>query len=363
MAMTNIGVPKLEFNFRSAAEETDSRLKNGVVALIVRDAMKDGGVFSVASADDIPSKLSADNAAYVKRALIGSRGARPSRVYVSVIGAEADLVKDGAGALAAVDFDYLAGPPDLTAEDAAKLLAWLEKARKGYCIGKLVAADYPANNMAAVNFTASDINDGKAVHTAAAYCSRIAGILASTDLAASATFAPLPEVVSVGVVEDPDAAVNAGKLILLHDGRKAKLCRAVNSLTTVPAGGRESLRKIKVVEAVDLIRSYALRLGEDKYLGVKNNSYDNKLAYVSELQAYLLELEVLGVLEAGTGDASIDFDAQRAWLKAQGAAVDTMTDEQILQADTGSHVFIALTGTIMDAMEDFSLALTMGGNV
>ena len=139
---------------------------------------------------------------------------------------------------------------------------------------KLVAADYPADNMAVVNFSATDISDGTSTYTAGAYCSRIAGILASTDLAASATFAPLPEVVSVGAVEDPDAAVNAGKLILLHDGRKAKLCRAVNSLTTVPAGGKESLRKIKVVEAVDLIRSYALRLGEDKYMGVRNNSYD-----------------------------------------------------------------------------------------
>ncbi len=362
MAMTSIGVPKLEFTFRSAAEETASRLKNGVVALIIRDTMKNGGVFSVASGDDIPTQLSAANAAYVKRALMGSRGARPGRVYVSVIGTAGDIVTDGAGALAAVDFDYLAGPPDMTAEDAAKLLAWLETARRGYCIGKLVAADYPADNMAVVNFSATDISDGTSTYTAGAYCSRIAGILASTDLAASATFAPLPEVVSVGAVEDPDAAVNAGKLILLHDGRKAKLCRAVNSLTTVPAGGKESLRKIKVVEAVDLIRSYALRLGEDKYMGVRNNSYDNKLAFVAGLQEYLQELEALGVMAAGTGNAGIDFEAQRAWLKASGAAVEKMSDEEILQADTGSHVFILLSGTIMDAMEDFSLALTMGGN-
>ena len=49
MAMTSIGVPKLEFTFRSAAEETASRLKNGVVALIIRDTMKNEGLFSVAS--------------------------------------------------------------------------------------------------------------------------------------------------------------------------------------------------------------------------------------------------------------------------------------------------------------------------
>ncbi len=77
--------------------------------------------------------------------------------------------------------------------------------------------------------------------------------------------APLEEVESVAAVADPDSAVDGGKLILLHDGRKAKIARAVNSLTTVPEGQSPALKKIKVVEAIDLIRSYAIRLPEDRY--------------------------------------------------------------------------------------------------
>lgn len=357
------GVPKLTFTFRTAAEETAARLKNGVVALIVQDATATEGLYSVATEADIPAKLSADNADYVRRALIGSRGAKPSRVYVSVISAAEKLVSTGAAALAAVDFDYLAGPANMATSAAKQLMDWLLVARQGYCIGKLVAADHVGDNMACINFSASNIVAGGKTYAGAAYCSRIAGILASTDLAASATYAPLPEVTAVAAVADPDAAVDAGKLILLHDGKKAKLCRAVNSMTTLAEGVPASLRKIKMVEAVDLIRSYAMRLAEDRYIGQKPNSYDNKLALVAELQAYLQELETAGVLASGSGSAAIDFDAQRDWLKSAGVPVDTMTDPEILSAETGSHVFITLSGTILDAMEDFAVTLTMGGAV
>ena len=36
-----------------------------------------------------------------------------------------------------------------------------------------------------------------------------------------------------------------------------------------------------------------------------------------------------------------------------------MSEQEILEADTGSHVFVALSGTILDAMEDFHIGLTL----
>ena len=41
--------------------------------------------------------------------------------------------------------------------------------------------------------------------------------------------------------------------------------------------------------------------------------------------------------------------------------VESMSEQEILEADTGSHVFLALSGTILDAMEDFKTVLTIGG--
>lgn len=359
--MATIGVPKIEFTVQSAASAVAARLKNGIVAIILKDDTATPGLYTVADAQDLPSGLSATNKAYVLQALLGSRGSEPAQVILSVIDSEGDLVGDGAAPLAVTDCDYIVGPTDMNATAAAEVKAWLDTARTGYFIGKLVAADYAADSMAVVNFSASSIVAGGTTYTGAGYCARIAGILAATSIAASATYAPLEEVESVAAVADPDSAVDGGKLILLHDGRKAKIARAVNSLTTVPEGQSPALKKIKVVEAIDLIRSYAIRLTEDRYVGQKSNSYDNKLALVTELQEYLQELETAGVLAAGTGTAEVDFAAQRAWLKENGTAVESMSEQEILEADTGSHVFIALSGTILDAMEDFKTVLTIGG--
>ncbi len=359
-----MGAPRITFTFQRAAEAVTARLKNGVVGLILRDDGVAAGTYTASDETDLPSGLSAENRAYVLQALRGSRGRRPAKVLLSVMaaGAEADIVADGAAAFAAAEVDYIAGPPDMTAEEAAAVKSWLTRARNGYFVGKLVAADYAADDMAVVNFSASGIVAGGATYTGAAYCARIAGILASADLSSSATFAPLEEVAAVDAVEDMDAAIDAGKLILVHDGVKAKLSRAVNSMTTVPAGQSAGLKKIKVVEAVDLIRSYAMRLIEDSFVG-RGNSYANKMLLVSTLQAFLASLEAADVLSSGSASAGIDLEAQRAWLKDHGADVASMSDDEIAKADTGSETFFALRGTILDAMEDFCVGLTMGGTL
>ena len=69
----------------------------------------------------------------------------------------------------------------------------------------------------------------------------------------SATYAALPELTEVTARSSTEqtTAIDAGKLILIHDGQKAKIARAVNSLTTIPTGGSEDWRKIKIVEGMD----------------------------------------------------------------------------------------------------------------
>lgn len=204
------------------------------------------------SEEDIPTGLGAAVEANIRRAFLGGEQ-KPQKVLLVVIGAEDDLVEKGCAALAASDFDYLAAPSDVDEEAKTALVTWLDGVRKKYCIGKAVLPDHAADNMAVVNFSASGIVVGKETLTGADYCSRIAGLLAGTALSDSATSAPLDEVTAVDEIADADAAVAAGKLILVHDGRKVRLSRAVNSLVTVPENQSESLKKIKIVEAVDLI--------------------------------------------------------------------------------------------------------------
>ena len=359
--MADLGVPTLTITIKKAAQTVATRLKNGVAAVIVRDAGVTAGLYVLGSEEDIPTGLGAAVEANIRRAFLGGEQ-KPQKVLLVVIGAEDDLVEKGCAALAASDFDYLAVPSDVDEEEKTALVTWLDGVRKKYCIGKAVLPDHAADNMAVVNFSASGIVAGGETFTGADYCSRIAGLLAGTALSDSATSAPLDEVTAVNEIADPDAAVAAGKLILVHDGRKVRLSRAVNSLVTVPEDQSESLRKIKIVEAVDLIRQQAKVIIDDKFRG-KGNSYDTKQLIVSTLYEFLLELEKETVIHEGTSYVELNLQKQRAWLKEQGVDVTGMTDEEILKADTGSKIFVKMGGTILDGMEDFDIEFYMGGNV
>ena len=358
MATTTLGMPTLTISVKKAADTVVSRLQSGVVAMIVRDATETAGLYVVGDKADIPSKLAAATAAQVERALIGGIN-RPQKVLLSVIGTEADLVQVGAAALASSDFDYLSVPDDADEDEMEALVEWLDGIRANYSVGKAVLPDHAADNMAVINFSASGIQVGGASYTGAQYCSRIAGLLAGTPLTNSATSAVLSEVTGVTAVADPDAAVAAGKLILVYDGRKAKLGRAVNSLVTVPADQSEGLRKIKIAAAVDLIRRECKLLIEDNYTG-QGNSYDNKLVILAAFQDLLDTLGREGVLQEGSGWAELNLEKQRAWLKEQGVDVASMTDQEILQADTGSYIWIKMGATILDGMEDFDVEFFMG---
>lgn len=192
---------------------------------------------------------------------------RPSAVYVSVVPA-AGTIAAGFGALAAYTYDYIAGPPDISAEDATALAALVKERRKLRYIGKAVLPNTAADYEGVINFVSAGIAaGGKTAFSAAAYCSRIAGMLAGTPAQCSATYAQLSEVTGVTATENPDAAVDAGKLFIIDDGRVRKLSRAVTSKVTIGDTEPEALKKIKMTAAIDLIRYYAVSSVEDDYFG------------------------------------------------------------------------------------------------
>lgn len=354
-----MGLPELNFAFETAAESVVSRSKQGVVALILRDAGLTPGVYTVSHTADIPAELGAGNTAYVKQALIGYLSL-PSKVYLSVIGADG-TVDDGLDQLSGLAYDYLAGPPDLTDEEGAALAEYIKTRREGNYTGKAVLPHVAANHEGVVNFTTDDIVVGKTTYDAAGYCARIAGILAGTPINCSATAAKLAEVTGVEKLDDKaqDAAIDGGQLIAYHDGRQIKLGRAVTSKSKLGTGESEALKKIKVVEAIDLIHYYAVTTVEDNYLGQCANTYDNKCLLVAALRSFLGQLEDNEVLEEGSSAAEIDLDATRSYLVSQGVDVTELSDDEIRKHTTGSYVFVKLSGTVLDAMEDFSIALSV----
>jgi len=356
-----MGLPKLTFTLKKAARTVAARTSQSVVALIIRDS-KANGVHAIYQESDIPSTLGADNVAYIKRAMIGHIN-RPSVVYVSVIAAAAEIAT-GFSALANYSYDYLCGPVDISTADATALAALVKAQRKLRYIGKAVLPNTAADDEGIVNFVSSGIVVGSTTYAAAAYCSRIAGILAGTPADCSATYAVLSEVTAVTATATPDDAVDAGKVFLIDDGRVRKLSRAVTSKTTLSATEPEALKKIKMTAAIDLIRYYAMTAVEDEYLGKCANSYDNKCILLTAVRDYLKQLEDSNVLKAGSSGAKLDADAARAYLVKQAsdagdtdeaARIRALSDEAVIKEDTGSYVFLNLYGWVLDAMEDFNI--------
>lgn len=356
-----MGLPELSFSLQKAAQTVAARVSAGNVALILRDA-KANGVYTVYRESDIPSELGTANIAAIKRAMVGYIN-KPVLIYVCVIGTDTDI-SEGFSALATYSYDYLAGPVDISEEDAAALVDLVKAQRKKRYVGKAVLPDTAADDEGVINFVAASIKSGDTSYTAAAYASRIAGMLAGTPADCSATYAPLPELTGVDAQDDADAAVDAGKLILLDDGRQVKLGRAVTSKVTLSNTEPALLKKIKMVAAVDLIRYYGITTVEDEYLGKCANTYDNKCILLTALRDFLTDLETQSVLVSGSSGAELDAEAIRAYLLKEAAGdvteegrIKALTDEELRKEDTGSHVFLLLYGRVLDAMEDFHIVL------
>ncbi len=231
--------------------------------------------------------------------------------------------------------------------------------RKAYKPVKLVRpyGSAGSDDMGIIEVDETDMKDKDGVVTAAEFCARLAGILAGIPVSMSATNVAIPELTQVTKrsKEEQEAAIKAGKLILIHDGIQAKIARAVNSLTTIPTGGSEDWSKIKIAQGMDTISYYLHSTIDSSYVGRYANTYDNKQLLVAAIQDYLTYLEAANVLASGSSFVEVDYDGQLKWLTDNKVDTSGMTRQQVLEAQTGSWVFLRCGGRLVDAMEDFTI--------
>ncbi|MGI6029766.1 MAG: phage tail sheath subtilisin-like domain-containing protein [Candidatus Heteroscillospira sp.] len=358
---TTTGLPTLSISFKAAAQEAANRAKKGTAAVIVRDS-KAQGVHPMNSAALIPEELGTANQEYIRSAFTGSDRGAPSLVIALVIapGTETtEALEEGLKLISAYGIDYIAAPSDATAAELAALNTWVKAQRALYRTVKLVRpfAATGSDDMGIIELEETGAYAGTKSVSAAYLCGRIAGILAGTGMGQSCTYAALPELTEVAArsVSEQEAAIKAGKLILVHDGRQAKIARGVNSLTTIPSDGKADWCKIKIVEGMDIITYFLRTTIENSYIGRYANTYDNKQLLITAVSDYLLYLESAGVLTAGESYAEIDYSAQLRWLNSQGVDTSAMDRQAILEYQTGSWVFLRCGGRLVDAMEDFEI--------
>ncbi len=353
-----MGLPQILIEFKTKGTTAVKRSARGIVALILKDDTDTsftgkayGSIAEVDAADWTPA-----NKDYIEKAFMGA----PSLVLVERVAASAADYNDALLRLKNKKWNYLA-IPELEAGQVTTIATWAKGERdtdkKTF---KAVLPSSAGDHEGIINFTTADIKVGSKTYSTAEYCARIAGILAGIPFSRSATYYVLSEVESITESAAPDADIDAGKLILVNDGEKIKIGRAVNSLVTTTAAKGEDFKKIKIIDAVDLVRDDIRDTFDGSYVGNVVNSYDNKVLFLAAVNAYFKELARMDVLDSSYDNlASIDVEAQRTYLEGKGIDVTVMNEQQIKEANTGSLVFAAAAVKFLDAMEDLKFTVEM----
>ena len=354
-----MGLPSIDITFKTLGMTAIQRSQKGIVAVILEDAAG-AGAHIMTNVTDIPSALGAENRAYLERAFTGYVNP-PRKVIAYVVDGTEKTLDDALAYFATQQFDYLVGAPDTESADAQKIASWVKSERANKHTVKAVLPGTAADSEAVVNFTTGGIRLGEASVTTAAFCSRIAGLIAGTPMTISCTYAPLAEGSDVTRLtkEQLDTAIDSGEFVLFHDGEKVKVGRGVNSLKTTSQEKGEAFKKIKIVEAMDMIQNDIRMTAEDGYIGKYANSYDNKCLLIMAVKGYLEELERSGILETGTSVVELDLAAQENYLKSKGIDTSDMSEQQIKEANTDAKVFLRARVSILDAIEDIVLPITI----
>lgn len=353
-----MGLPSVNIIFQSKAIAAIERGAVGILALVLKDpSVTQLTEYRLQDVSDIPATLSETNRAYLEQAFMGT----PKEIRAVVIPDTATDYSEALNYLETIKFNIMA-VPGISTTDAATVANWAKsmrdtKERKIMAVLPHQAADHEA----VINFTTDNIKVGSNVYSASQYTARIAGLIAGLPLTVAPTFRVLPEVDDVPHLtkSEADAKIDAGELILYHDGEKVKIARGVTSLVTTTETKGADWKKIKIVRILDMIYHDVKETIEDAYIGSVQNSYENKLLLIAAINAYYETLELERILDPGKNRCEINLPAQKAYLQSIGEPVDTWTEQQIKEANTRDKVFLVSTVRPLDAIEDVQLVINL----
>lgn len=352
-----MGMPSITISFTEIGTTALKRGERGIIAMILKDTVAPAtNPLTITTVNDIPASLKAENKKQLELALMGYVNT-PLRVVAYFVTGQ-----DYTPALnyfKTIKFDYLVVPSVETDNKTTSIVSYVKDERNS---GKLIKAILPntaGDNEGIINFATEKVMVGDEEFSTEDYCSRIAGIIAGTPLQISCTYAPLTELTDCSRLTKAqmDTAVDAGKLIVWWDGEKVKTARGVNSLVTTTNIKGSQFKKIKIVDAMDMISNDIRMNVEDNYLGKYANTYDNKCLLISAIGNYFDGLMRDNVISAY--NVEIDIEANRTYLKGKGQDVTKMSEREIKEANTGSNVFLKATLSILDAIEDIVLPITI----
>ena len=169
-------------------------------------------------------------------------------------------------------------------------------------------------------------------------------------------------------VRSTDAATkcNGGQLVIVNDGEKFKIGRAVTTHYQIKTGdpsidtSRSPFSKIRCVDIMNMIEDDIRDNFENQYVGKVLNDYAGKQSFISMVNAVYLAGLVGSALDgSGTNQVDIDLEAHMDLIRKDGGDPGTMTEMEIRKYDTGDKLYLAGTLRILDTMEDLVVKFTI----
>ena len=361
---TNLGMPKTLIEFLSSGLQAIIRSQRGIVCVLLEDTVTtEKSIFTYRNLAEV-SEADWDDVNYARLELIFK--ASPFKV----IAVKTTSVSAGLATIKGLYFQWLVAPT-ATVMDKTAITSWIASQRLLGNLYKAVLTEAnTADSEAIVNFSASGIKvmegDEEIEISAADYACRVAGILAALPMNRSITYSELPEMSAIDNIDDKEGAVNAGKLLIFHDGEKFKFGRGVTSFTSITPTKGEEFCKIKLMEGMDQIKRDITYAFDNYYVGKVLNSYQNKKLFCGVVLAYFRELArpEVGVLD-NTNESFIivSYEKNKAWLQSHGKYNENMTELQVLTYPTGANAMFDGNIYLVDAMEDLDLSLFLGGRI
>ena len=333
--------PGLYINFVDKAIESIRGGARGVVSMILTDYNGEAGdekVYTVESVTEAQDLFGEDNINPIRLALSG--GAQKVIVFTKdTEGAEAMNLDDVLDELETYVFNVFVYPGLTEESDKTTIKDWVaDKREEGKHFMAVFGGDIDADADPDTGNTRSGTLEDEYVvnlitggtlaeeeYNSAEYAPYIAGLIAGTPINQSITYkrVSLNDVnkrLKHSQIED---ALEAGSLVLVHDGEKVKVEQGVTTDGS----------KIRLVRAKQAVATDIPATASEHYIGRLDNNEDGRIALMNAISAYLERFENNNIL------------------------IDPVVEVDPENPPTGDKVFLLISYTEVDSMERIFLKI------
>lgn len=352
-----MGLPQIVIDFKAKGETAVMRSQKGTAVLLFTRSEGVAKTAEYKSAEELDTNYHTKEELELLRLCFEQSPKRVIAVTLITVNGEINTIKANEE-LSRLNFNWLGVCTDKY--DGLALNALLEKMRgKGRYVKAVFPFEYSFNSENVVVLSRAEVKIKEKAGSQMLLVPIVTGLLSYLPLGESATYKRISAVEKYTALKDESSEIENGRLVLIEDDLGYKIARGVNSLVSLSPSLSGEMKKIKIAEAVDAIRTDIKQSLESSYIGRVKNDYDSKLLLCGAINGYFDSLGDAILDKSYDNKASISLERQRGYLALLGIDTDNMTDTEILKANTGAYVFLQASIRFVDAMEDVVFTLEM----